>query len=337
MACFENLITVDDTCDDQTSESGLTLKDIGISIDFLDSINSDYSSGKELAQSKIDFALKQIPIQITSKLSKFFRANTIIDERRVGFTQDNLNVKAGANMRGVQIELCNQNSYVDFFLSTLSVQLTANGAVNILVYDLLQNKLLDTLPITAIANEIVTIYPNKTYKSDRKRLNIALLYDASSQNSINTLLTQSGCSGCGGSTNYISRYVEARGVEIPAASAKTQENLTGVSHTSGITFTYSINCNHSDWLCDKRNQIAEAVLYRAASEIYRYGVANSRRFTTETTAEVERMTMEMNDYENRYNRSLEDVLRHIKLPNDRKCFDCDKPLMYLTGAKSLPA
>lgn len=336
--CFTNLITVDDTCDDQVSESGLTLKDIGISMDFLDAINYDYASGKELAQAKIDFAVKLVVNQIVTHFSKSFRATTVVDGKRIGFTQENLVAKQGVNHRGVQIEICNQSSYVDFYLSSLSLQLTtAPGATDIFVYDLLQDKLLDTLSITPAANEIVTIYPNKTYKSDRKRLNIALLYDSTGLSSVNTLLTQSGCQGCGGSSNYVSRYVTARGVEIPEASTKIESNLTGVDHTSGLSLTYSVNCNHQDWLCDKRNLIAQSILYKAASEINRYGAVNSSRFNTKTIVDKEKITKDMDDFEFRYRESIDNVVNYINIPQDNKCFKCDEPLKYVTGYASLPS
>ena len=89
-------------------------------------------------------------------------------------------------MSVIEVELCNLNSFVDFYLSELSVHVTSTGNVDVLVYDLFQNKLLDTITVAAIANEVVTVFPNKTYSSDRKNLNLIFVYDSTGVNSIQT-------------------------------------------------------------------------------------------------------------------------------------------------------
>ena len=324
--CFDDIIGLRGSCTTPASTSGLWMDDIGIDLAELDSIiNKSQIDSVDFFEKKREFALRQIIQLIHTHYSDKYKTNTILRSGRIGFGKENQEVvAASAVLKGIEIELCNDDSFVDVFVSSISLQVNTNGVVNVLVYDLFQNLLLDTIPLTAVSGRTVTVYPNKLYKSVRKELDIIFVYDATNFSSVKTMITQSGCKGCGsgGSMNYLNQYLSTRSVSIPSASAKIESNLTGISDTGGLSLMYAIQCNYEEWLCTISNSIALPVLFKTAYEVMDYTINNSLRLNTATTINLETAAKRRDEYDKRYQDSIQALLQNIKLPQDEKCFEC---------------
>src|SRR3990167_10071213 len=325
--CFDDIIGLRGSCTTPASTSGLWMDDIGIDLAELDSIiNKSQIDSVDFFEKKREFALRQIIQLIHTHYSDKYKTNTILRSGRIGFGKENPEVvAASAVLKGIEIELCNDDSFVDVFVSSMSLQVNTNGVVNILVYDLFQNLLLDTIPITAVSGNTVTVYPNKLYKSVRKELDIIFVCDATNFSSVKTTITQgSGCKGCsnGMSMTNLNNYLSTRSVSIQAASAKIESNLTGISDTGGLSLMYAIQCNSEEWLCTIANSIALPVLFKTAYEVMDYTINNSLRLNTATTINLETAAKRRDEYDKRYQTSIEALLQNIKLPQDEKCFEC---------------
>ena len=326
LECFEDIIGLRGACETPTSNSGLWMDDIGIELEELDLIiNKAQVDSIQFFENKRDFAIKQIIQLIHTHFSDKYKSNTVLDSKRIGFAKENQEVVAAAGtLKGMEIELCNQNSFVDVFVSSVSLQVNTNGAVNVLVYDLFQNKLLDTIAITAVSGQVVTVYPNKTYKSNRKELDLIFVYDATNFTSVKTTITQGGCKSCGdgGSMTKLSSYLSARSISVLTADAKIEDNLTASGDTGGLSLVYSIQCNYDDWLCTISNAIAMPILFKTGYEVMDYAVNNSLRLNTATTINLDTLKARREEYNARYQTSIENLLQNIKLPSDEKCFEC---------------
>lgn len=326
LECFEDIIGLRGSCDTPTSNSGLWLDDIGIELQELDSIiNKSQIDSVDFFEKKRDFAIKQIINLIHTHFSDKYKTNSVLRGGRIGFGKENQEVvAAAATLKGIEIELCNEDSFVDVFVSSISLQVNTNGAVNVLVYDLFQNKLLDTIAITAVSGQTVTVYPNKTYKSVRKELDIIFVYDATNFSSVKTTVTQGGCKSCGdgGSMVNLNQYLSTRSISILAADAKIETNLTASSDTGGLSLVYSIQCNYDEWLCTISNAVALPILFKTGYEIMDYAYNNSLRLNTTTTINYENLLKRRDEYNLRYQDSIQSLLQNIKLPQDEKCFEC---------------
>ncbi len=326
LECFDDIIGLRGACDTPTSNSGLWMDDIGIELEELDLIiNKAQVDSIQFFENKREFAIKQIIQLIHTHFSDKYKSNTVLDSKRIGFTKENQEaVAAAGTLKGIEIELCNQDSFVDVFVSSISLQVNTNGAVNVLVYDVFQNKLLDTIAITAVSGQVVTVYPNKTYKSNRKELDIIFVYDATAFSSVKTTITQGGCKSCGdgGSMTKLSSFLSARSVSVLAADAKIESNLTASGDTGGLSVMYSIQCNYDDWLCTISNAVAMPILFKTGYEIMDYAVNNSVRLNTATTINLDTIKARRDEYNTRYQASIESLLQNIKLPSDEKCFEC---------------
>lgn len=327
MECFDNIIGLRGSCENPTSKSGLWINEIGVSEEEIDSIiTKDFKDAYDFFEKKKSFAIIQIVNNLHSHFSGKYKANSIIKSGRIGFAKKNVESIAGeALLKGIHVEVCNDNSFVDFYLSSLSLQIdTSETDLDVFVYDLYQNKLIDTLKITTVANEITTIYPHKSYKSLRSELDLIFVYDATDKNSVKTSIMEKGCNSCSGGSSMtnLNNYVSARSIKIGLLEQKVYENLDSNSETGGMSMTYSINCNHEQWVCNIANSLALPILFKTAYEIMDFGYNNSQRLNTTTTIDFEKLLSRRDEYESRYQKSMENIIQNIKLPNDEKCFEC---------------
>lgn len=324
--CLTNVIGIGGGCDAETPTSGLTLNQIGITQEELDSyIGPEDNNGIELARRKIDFTAELLANEVVGHFADKYTATTLIDSQRIGHPEENLQHVTGQDLQGIELEICNNHSFIDLFIETISVQLDSAADVDVEVWDLYQKKLLDTVTITPVPDEIVTVQFNKTYSSERSTMNLAVLYDADGIDSVKTNITGSGCVSCGqGATATLNGFTKARSVSIDPASDKINQNLTGVSFTAGLSMQYSINCNHTNWLCSFKNLLATPLLYKAAAEIMEYAmfIAPNTRINTSVTINKELITERHAFYMGKYEEKLNNVIKRINLPEDRKCYNC---------------
>ena len=330
MACFDNIIAIDGSCSDSVPTSGLFLNDIDISLDFLNEIvTRDYDNGEALGDAKIAFAIKKVVNDVVNHFADKINTTTIIDGQRIGFPEDDLKVVNGdGKLRGIEIELCNDNSFLDFYLSSLSVQVTTTGDIDVEVYDLKSGVLLDTITIPAVANTITTVFPNKTYSSDRSKLNLIFVYDTTGKNSIKTQLKEAReCCSAGKRAN-LNAFTSARGAGIDSGDVKIEANIESSSTTAGLSMQYSISCNNENWLCNHKNRLGQAILYQAGKLITETALQSSPNERLNTTIiNTDEMRERLDLYVFNYDQAIDNVLKHISLPNDRRCFQCKRKSM----------
>lgn len=324
MACFDNIISIRGACDETTPTSGWYLDDIDLYRTEIEQfIQKPWNDADSFVNAKIATAVKSVTDVLYIEYQHRYLSNTILKGARLGYPQENLQIQTGSsNLRGITIELCNESSFVDFYISEMSLFLDTAGVKNIVVYDLIENKLLDTLPVTTVAGNQVTIYPHKTYKSNRKKLQLFIGYDSTGSNSYLTAFSSEGCFSCG-TNGYKNAWITVNGAEFTSAENKIMSNVTGISHTSGLSINYSINCNHTDWLCANVGQLAMPILYRTAADIMNYGIDTTQRFNSRTNLDVQELKNKRDFYDAKYHETLRSVLGRMSLPQDRVCFLCN--------------
>lgn len=324
LSCFENLVLLQG-CTEGASTSGLYSDNIDIDKDFIDEIRTrKYLSAQDFFNKKWDFALKTTVDKAKVFMQSKFRVATLLDNYRAGQFQDNLTMIAGdGNLKGINFDLCNSDSYLDFYLSEISLQTDYTGDVDVFVYDLLQDKLLDTLTVSCVANEINTIYPQKIYKSSRKKLNLFIGYDSTGI-SANTTYLKKGCTTCGGSYSMNNGYEKVSGAKIDLAIQKTKQNLTLIGETGGMSVVHSLSCNHENWMCSYANLIALPALYQYGMDVMDFAltVSPNDRVNTSVTLNADLIRERKNIYRSQFEEKFSSLLDNMKTPSDSKCFHC---------------
>lgn len=325
--CYDNIIGLRNSCDFISSASGIYINDIGISLNELnDFVSSDFQNGEELFQSQKNLAIQIVSQQIHSYFNSRYKPFTLIENRRVGYFQDNVQMIIGnSEYKGMLIELDAKGSYVSFFLNEFSLQTNYTGVIPIQVFDLLQNKLIDSFNVQSVANELVTTYPNRTYNSDKNRLQLFIGYDTTGKQYITSSPTQSaGCASCNTKPNYANEFVTISCGKTSLVGNKTKQNINPANDCGGTSIIYSLNCNHENWLCSFSNLIALPIAFKTASLLMEYGmlITPNEMLTNRSTLNRDLLKERLQLYEAKFNDSMNGVLNNIDLPHDERCFVC---------------
>jgi hypothetical protein len=330
MACFDNIISIRELCSAITPQT-FYLNDIGINANEIEGIGTaDYTGVEDFITQKSEFAIRQVQGDIYGHLSPHYRASSILASNRVGAEANTKTLIAQTGYVGIEVKMHNPASFVDFTLSDLSIYTNFTGTVPVLVYDLLQGKLLGTINIESVAGQISTGYESLTIAAPRKQLHLWLGYN-STPDSISSYktTTNSGCSTCTGFT-FNNRFIRATGAQV--ASPFTAVTVDSLTHTGGLSFNYSVTCNHYDWLCVHRQILGLPFLYRTGMEIMQHAriAAINQRSMTITTVKKDVLEEKYNFYAQEYTANLQNVLRNMRLPSDVNCFHCNTLVKSIT-------
>ena len=331
-SCFENIIEVKGNCTNLTAYSGVYLDDVGIKLNELnDIVGAEYENGEELFYEKRNFAIKSVTSSIHTHLSENYKAMSLLKSERVGQFQDNLQLVSAeaGKLKGMYVEICNEDSFVDFYLNFIEVQFNFTGNVDILVYDTIQNKLFDTLTVSAVAENIIQLYVNKAYKSDRKKLKLFIGYNTAAVPSYKTYTRTSGyCYGCDDYWYKPNHYVKFAGATTPLVGNKVLQNITKSGETFGLSLNYSINCNHEDWVCSYARALAIPIALYTAREISFYAINISQQINPKTFIDSEKWKARWDKYDSDFEKRFSQVLNNINLPSDTRCFHCMPKLVH---------
>jgi hypothetical protein len=322
MACLTNIVGVRGC---GNSPTGVYLQNLtGVSIaDFDLAINTEQKAAHPALQNIINFATEYTLNNIRQYLSTKYELKSMIDSDVVGYYYDNKEVvtASAGYLTGYEVRI-DKTPYLNFHLGSLSLFVNTTATVNVLVYDLLQGKLLDTIPVSAVAGEIVTVYPDKDYATSKQRLHLFIGY--TSVDSYKTSYTRPYATAhedcCGGCYNNGHIYFGAK--KILAASQKISQNLESNSYGAGLSFGYSLTCSFDEYLCNMKSQIAFPVLYKAG-ELVMQELKHSKRFTGVVTGFRATHDELMTHYSDEHLRLMGDIMNSIKLPNSM-CFACNE-------------
>lgn len=331
MNCFDNLIAIKSTCNGVSGSSGLYIEDTGITTDECGSyINSEYSNGAEFIKDKIRFAADLVRKTIANHFDSEVISKNLLNASLLGHYQDSLQMKPGEvnTLGGIALTLNNQESYFNVFVNAISIQVDVTQDIPVFVYDLISGLLLDTITISAVANQVVTKYVNKTYSSPKRKLDLIFVYDTEGINSNNTLLSNTGCNTCNG-FKYSNYYISSQAVYLNESSTKIRSSLTTTTHTFGLSINYSIQCSIENWLCEIANLMALPILYKTAYEIMNYAYLYSNRNNSSVNIDAERNEKRMQAYQTAYSESLLSTIQKINLPKNDQCFKCNEVVRSL--------
>ena len=327
--CFNNLVGIRTDCGDQVvSDSGYYLQDLPfINLKVADSIVTNQDSGYALMQDKLNIAGNYLVSDVRTRMMPYFKNHSIIDNQILGYHMDNMNLIPSeiGKLKGIQLKVI-QYPFLSVYLSSISLFVDTEGPFDVFIYDLTQSKLLDTISIDAVPNEITTVNIHKEYQTNGQALNLFICYDSTYTNSYQTTVFNQvyggsrGCRGCGTRKNIANEYVYAYAKEIPLETQVIQNNLQQSGDTGGLSITYSLSCSLERWICQNRNAFGFALLQRAGVEILRE-LAMSNRINSIVTLQKDAAAALQVDLMNDYTVAMDNALKNVNIPNDI-CFSC---------------
>lgn len=337
MECLENLIGIKGGCGTPTTpSSGLWLNSLlpGVTIKAANAaVNSEQISGYDLIEEKMALADVFLVNDIRNYLAQHILLHSVVESDVIGKYEDDLPLLASESgyYKGVQIKI-DEYAYLSLYISTIRLQLTTAVTTDILIIDLITGKTLDTLPITTVADEITEIVVNKSYKATRQKLNLLIVYDAGVSNArrtgVYTGSTPAGCSNCRG--GWYQNYAYYRGVSISTAATKTNTNVNSATTTSGMSVTYSLNCDEEPFICSISNRLALPKAYKTGELLMEEMIHSDRLnhiILTKRTSHKELKAEFYNEYFSR----LSSMLENMPMPNDI-CFRCNPSIRKVVQA-----
>ncbi len=318
--CFEGLIGLRDVC--SPSNACINLNELGLSRYALESfVTKDYQNAEDFFAKQYAHAVKEVSDAVHTNFNDKYITNSILESQRAGFAQDNLSVKSGNNKySGIYLELLNSNSYLNLEAAELVLFTDYTGDIQVNVYDVITGKRIDVIVVPCVAGEESTVSLSKLYKSKRKGLKLFFAYDTTGINSYKTLIKNGLCCG---KTTCTNQYVQSGGYYSNAGTF-VKNDLKTSDHTFGMSIVYSLSCNHNDWICTHKNQLALSIAYRLAANIATFGLtaSPSERINTKITINKEELEKSLSWYESKYSETLGNVLKTMAMPTDSKCFQC---------------
>lgn len=330
MTCLENVISVKGVCSPVVPSSGIYINKFlpGVSISEVDAaINSETESAYDFIQDQIENAGLLISSHIRSHFAPKFNGKSVIQNGVSGFFLDNKVVvnSQSTYLVGKQIE-ADEFPYLEFFLSRIGLQINQTGTRDVFVYDLIQNKLLDTISCDVVAGEISYIDVYKTYPTNGQRLNLFICWLAD-QNYYRNDLIKGGCSSCSNNT-YSNKYLTISTRKILNAGSKVDENTESLDY-DGLSITYSFNCSFDPFICSIKNLLAIPLAYKTGElilENMQYSKRNNSIITVFGGDHKELKQL----YSDKYQFEMEAILQNMRLPNDI-CFECNKRGGFVTN------
>ena len=322
VACLDNLIGVRGSCSDESPNSVYYVNDLaGIGIVEADkTMDAEAASAYDFLEGKVNLAGDIILNDIRTHFNPRFKSASVLSQKTFGVFQPNLKVATSqpTYLVGKEIEL--QNGYYELHISRVGLHVATTGTVNVLVYDLTSNKLLDTIPVSATSGEISYVDVSKTYKTWGQDVHLFVGYVASFD-SYKTNLTN-GCTNCRNPYGFSSPFVFVNNAKVLSASSKVEENLEANSNNDGLSLTISVNCSFEPFVCSVKHLIAEAMWYKSGALIAEE-MEFSKRFNSIINLHRGSADELRQRYEDRYREAMATVLQNMRLPNN-PCFDCNR-------------
>lgn len=330
MDCLNNLIGVNNVCTPQTPLSGLYLNHLAaISIKAVTaSAGAEYKTAIDLINTKIDLAKELLRNQITTHFADRVRHTSLVEFDTVGYWEDDLQVIVKEDkLKGINL-LIDKSSYLELFVYRFALHLKDAITLNVQVWDLISGTQLDSIAVTTVANTPTYVEVNKTYKTQKQRLNLAFLIDANLSDIYETNLSRGNrnCNDC--SDGFVSQnpFAKVRGIEMDSTAVKVNENLISSSSvTGGLSVEYSVKCSIENFICQYKTSIALPMLYMVASLLMEE-MQYSDRLNSIVTIRNKTNKELKEDYEFKWREALDNLLKRMVLPKNDICFTCNQKI-----------
>lgn len=324
--CFSKIIGIKEACS-QDYVPKLFINQIGMNLPLLDQYaGSNYASGLDLFNEKLEFAGEAMASEMLAQLSKRIKGTTIIANVAVGYiptaTGNNAALGAG-NWVGVRIRQ-DTPSFIAVTLKDIKLNIGTTGDVPLKIFDFRTKKLIKNITVTA--NDWSQL--NEVIQSLGRDIDIVIGYE-SLFTSTRTLVNRDVCTnGCPPSFISCSDYTDVVGVRFNLNGADLGV-LSNVGNTYGMQLNYNITCNYQSWLCSLSQVTALPLLYKVAADITEYAIhfAPNERVNN-SVDRLDNLKSQYQFFTQKYNEALSTLLVNMKLPAGDDCFNCKENVRY---------
>ena len=315
--CLQNLVGVKGR-DSNVPVFVNTLPGISIS-DFDKAINNESRNAFTRVDELISLAIQEVQQDVKNALLGKYELKTFIENDVIGYFQENqvLMPAIMGNRVGIQIR-CALTPYLKLFIRQLRLFVNYTGTVNVEVWDLTQNKLLNTVPVETTAGQQSTAIADLELLTNKQRLDLFIGYE-STIDSYKTLITPY-TDDAGSGSGWLNSWLFVRGCTILAGLPLLWENFNGNSGTAGISLDYSLQCSFDEKLCNIKKMLALPIQYKTGALMMKE-LRYSKRLNGIVTCYNNDYKELQADYENEYQLRMHQLMQNMTMPADL-CFSC---------------
>lgn len=318
--CYNNYIGLRGFCSETTPESGLFVNDLpAISLKLLANItNEDQRDYTGIWDEIYTRTLNELESDVLIRAQKYFKTTLVADNANTGYYSDPYVVRTSTNeFKGTTIEADSRISrYLSIYVNSVQLYLPAPVSDNIYIYNLMNGKLLDTIPFVGVFG-INVIEINKKYITYGQDTKILVCYNSNDVgDSIETVPVDD------------SSLVFTRGARISTASSIIQNNLTLDGDSYGLIANYNIRCDISEFICSSKDVFKFALWWKLGASIMFERMTSNRmnKYTlNKTPLEIKEL---WEHYEDKYDEIMKSVMDNLEANNDNVCFSCRKSSNY---------
>lgn len=328
MSCFDGLITLENTCD--SSEGVLSLQTLGITETFLSDITGPEDTTASLLADVARWASAYITQDIKGRFGKRLIPHTFVDRVLIGELKDSDDVTNSAGtIGGIVVEINHPNSVLTLSIYKAAYAGKTTGSQVFTIYDLTTGMTIGTFTLDVTAGQFMQTTVKIALPSVLKCSKYFIAHPA-----LDTYRTETGkgaCSTCG-DTAYNYGGLKAYGARMGASLPKRTSNLQRVSHTSGLSLSMTLSCDHSEWICSLGNDLALPYLYKVGQGIMDRALdATGRMNNIKSEAYAQRLGERAAQYLEEYDAAMNGLMQGVAIPMDPMCFSCKRSSFTSVG------
>ena len=326
MSCFDGLITLENTCDAQPGV--LSLQTLGINESLLKDITGTEDTPKSLLAEVQKWAEAYIIQDIKGRFGKRLTPYTFVDRVLIGELQEEDDVvNQAGTIGGIVVETNHPGSILTLNIYKAAYAGKTTGPEVFTIYDLVTGQVVTTFTLTVTAGQFAQTTVKIALPAVLRSTKYFISHPA-----LDTYRTDTGkgsCSTCG-DPSYSFGGLTAYGARMSAGLPKRSSNIQKVDHTSGLSLSMTLACDHSEWICSLGDDIALPYLYKVGQGImdralYAAGRMNNTRLNPEL------LSARAEQYLAEYDTSIEGTLKGIRIPMDPMCFSCNRSTYTTVG------
>jgi hypothetical protein len=323
MDCFDDIIGVRGLLDGATVTH--YLDQCGITKDLVTKANFTHDTAAELLADKLNEATEVVAAQVKSVKAQYLKTLDSVSNGTIGHPDRiyrTISAKTGYDA-GALLELTSDTDYIQVSIDNVGLFVNTTGDVDIKVYNLTEQKLLDTITVAAVSGTLVNVSVNKIYRAQQKNMALAFVYDSEFSSQKTTSMPNQDCGSCAQKLLRANRYVKVAGVKYADGDEKNISTTVYDSDTAGLVVNYSVRCDYDQWICRNRQLLLLSCLYYAAYHIAEYALISTKfnSVSLDYRATVERIRDNSLDH---YNNEFSAIMNGIVLPENSECFLCKK-------------
>jgi len=323
LECLSEIMGLNGGCEDISSNAEIYL-DTKVTYselnDFVDQTDVSKNTVAKLFGSLRDQAALELVGKINEQMAGGYIHKTVVKSQFIGDAGTTLTASAAsAVLKGVRFQQYNSYPSYQYRVSRLGFIGNYTGNVTVIYYDGLTGQQLATDTVAAIAGQRIELNVNRTFRTEI----LTVVYDATGIDGYQTTVNGSAgtCYSCRGNANKINGYCYGQALTAPIG---TPLDPTYTNDMGGLTVTLNVECDNQSWICNIKQQLGIAMLYKTAELAMEYGLNNTSRENTSTIRDASRLDDRHQMYHELYESNMKSALAAISLPTDSPCFVCKR-------------